>query len=225
MKTPFIATILAIVRKDLRAELRSREMISAMVLFALLSIVIFSFALELDRIAREEAVSGVVWVTVVFASMLGLNRSMSIEREHGSLDAMLLAPIAREAIFFGKMVGNFLFALTVGLLLIPLTTVLFNITLTRPWLVIVLVLGTLGFAIVGTLLATMTVQTRARETLLPIVMLPVALPVLLAAVKASTQILDDAPLADWITWPQMLLVVDFVYMTLCYLLFQYVIEE
>jgi heme exporter protein B len=225
MNTPFIQAVLAILRKDLRTELRSRELVSSMGLFALLSILIFSFALELDRLARQEAISGVLWVTVVFASILGLNRSLAMERDQGNLDAMLLAPINRAAIFLGKLIGNYLFALAVGLLLLPVMTILFNMTLFQPWLLLVLLLGTLGFSTIGTLLATMTVQTRARESLLPIVMLPIALPVLLASVRATTNILNNAPIADWIAWPQILVVVDIIYLILCFLLFEFVIEE
>jgi len=225
MKTPFLKVALSIARKDLRAELRSRELLSTMLLFALLSVLIFSFALELDRLAREESVSGVLWVTVVFASILGLNRSMAMEREHGNMDAMLLAPVDRAAIFVGKLVGNYVFALAVGLLLLPLMTVLYNINLTNLWLLATLLLGTFGISTTGTLLAAMTVQTRAREALLPIIMLPVILPLLLAAVKATTGITNDLPQADWITWPQVLLVVDIIYLALCYLTFEYVVEE
>lgn len=225
MNTPFFQAVLAILRKDLRTELRSRELVSSMGLFALLSVFIFSFALELDRIARQEAISGVLWVTVVFASILGLNRSLAMERDQGNLDAMLLAPVNRAAIFLGKLIGNYLFALAVGLLLLPVMTVLFNMPLLQPWLLLILFLGTLGFSTIGTLLATMTVQTRARESLLPIVMLPVALPVLLASVRASTNILTNAPIDDWIAWPQILVVVDIIYLVLCFLLFEYVIED
>jgi len=225
MKTPFLKAVLSIVRKDLQAEFRSRELLSAMGLFAVLSILVFSFALELDRSARVSVVSGVLWVTVVFASILGLNRSLAMERDQGNLDAMLLAPVDRTAIFAGKLVGNFLFTFIVALLLLPLMTILFNVVLVRPWILGVLFLGTLGFSTIGTLLATMTVQTRTRETLLPIVMLPIALPVLLAAVRASESILNDMPIADWIAWPQILLVVDIIYLVLCFLLFEYVIED
>jgi heme exporter protein B len=225
MKTPFFSVVVTIVRKDLRAEFRTRELLSSMVVFALLSILIFSFALELDRNARQEAVSGVLWVTVIFASILGLNRSMAMERDQGSLDAMLLSPIERAAIFFGKLVGNFLFSLAVGILLLPLMTILYNLSLMNIWLIMVLVLGTLGFSIVGTLLATMTVQTRSRESLLPIVMLPIALPVLLAAIRASSGLLNDAPASDWLSWQQILAVVDMVYLALCYMLYDFVIEE
>jgi heme exporter protein B len=225
MSTPFLKAVLAILRKDLQTELRSRELVNSMALFALLSILIFSFALELDRIARQEAVSGVLWVTVVFASILGLNRSLAMERDQGNLDAMLLAPINRTAIFCGKLIGNYLFALIVGLVLLPVMTLLYNTSLLYPWLLVTLLLGTLGFSTIGTLLATMTVQTRARESLLPIVMLPMALPVVLVAVQATTRILNDAPVADWIAWPQILMVIDFIYLMLCFLLFEYVIED
>ena len=225
MKTPFWQAVLSITRKDLRAELRSRELINSMGLFALLSVLIFSFALELDRVARQEAISGVLWVTVVFASILGLNRSLAMERDQGNLDALLLAPISRTAIFAGKLLGNYLFTLIVGLILLPLMTVLYNLPLMQPWIIVILLLGIAGFSTIGTLLATMTVQTRARESLLPIVMLPVGLPVLLSAVRACTAILNDAPIADWIAWPQLLVVIDLIYLTLCFLLFDYVIES
>lgn len=225
MKTPFLKAVVAIVIKDLRAEFRSRELVNSMTLFALLSILIFSFGLELDRLAREEVISGVLWVTVIFASILGLNRSLGIERDQGNLDTLLMAPISRSAIFFGKMLGNFIFTLVVGLLLLPLMTVLYNITLTLPALLAVLVLGVLGISTIGTLLAAMAVQTRSRETLLPIIMLPVVLPVLLAVVRASGGIIDGAAIKDWLPWVQLLAAIDLIYITLCFLLFDYVVED
>jgi heme exporter protein B len=225
MNTRFWQAALAIARKDLRAEVRSRELVNSMGLFALLSVLIFSFALELDRLARQEAISGVLWVTLVFASILGLNRSMAIEREQGSFDALVLAPIHRSAIFTGKLLANSLFTLLVGLVLLPLMSILYNVSLFQPWILLLLILGISGFSSVGTLLATMTVQTRARESLLPIVMLPVTLPLLIAVVRATTAILNDAPLDDWIAWPQILLVVNLIYLTLCFLLYEFVLES
>ncbi len=225
MKTPFLRTVLAVVRKDLRAELRSKELVSSMALFALLSILIFSFALELDREARESAISGVLWVTVIYASTIGLNRSMAMEREQANLDAMLISPVDRTAIFFGKLAGNLIFAIIVGLLLLPIMTILYNKSLVQPLVLAILLLGSVGFSTVGTLLATMTVQTRARESLLPIVMLPITLPMMLAAVRATTGILNASPTDDGVTWPQILIVVDVVYLAASFLLFEYVIEE
>lgn len=221
----FFGAALAILRKDLRAELRSRELVSTMGLFALLSLLIFSFALELDRLARIEAVSGVLWVTLVFSSILGLNRSLALERDAGNLDALLLAPISRGAMFAGKLAGNFVFMVLVALILIPLMTVLYTLPVLQGALVIVVLLGALGFAAVGTLLAAMTVQTRARESLLPIVMLPIALPLLLAAVRASTGIVSGAPADQWSGWVSVLLALDVLFFGLSFLLFEFVIEE
>ncbi len=225
MKTPFLRTVIAIVRKDLRAELRSRELISSMALFALLSILVFSFSLELDREARESAISGVLWVTVIYASTIGLNRSMAMEREQANLDGMLIAPVDRTAIFFGKLLGNLIFTIVVGLILLPIMTVLYNKSLIMPLVLAIMLLGIIGFSTVGTLLATMTVQTRARESLLPIVMLPITLPMMLAAVRATTGLLSGSPQDDGITWPQILIVLDVVYLAASFLLFEFVIEE
>lgn len=215
----------AVIRKDFQAELRSRELLATMLLFSLLSILIFSFALELDRVVRQEAISGVLWVTIIFASILGLNRSMAMEREQDNMNAMLIAPIDRSAIYMGKFIGNLLVALIVGFMLLPLMTILYNVNMLHPWLILILILGTIGISATGTLLAAMTVQTRAREALLPIAMLPVVLPLLLAAVNASTAIINNAPFDDWVTWPQILLTVDVIYLVMCYLAFGYVVEE
>ena len=225
MKTPFLHTIFAIIHKDLRAEWHSRQQISLMIMFALLSVLIFSFALELNRVVRQEAVSGVLWVTLVFASILGLNRNLAIEREHGSLDAMRLAPIDRSALFIGKVVGNYLFTLIVGMILLPVMSLIYNLTLLDGWVILTLLLGTLGFATVGTLLATLAVQTRAREALLPIAMLPVALPLLIVAVRATTGIINETPFSDWIVWIQIVAVVDVIYLVLCTLFYRFILEE
>lgn len=225
MNRSFFRVMFAIISKDLRAELRSRELVATMLLFALLSILAFSFALELDSGARTEAVSGVLWVTIIFGSILGLNRSMAMERENGSMDAMLLAPIARGALFLGKFLGNYIFTLSVGILLLPLMTVLYNTNVFSPIIVLILCLGTLGISTIGTLLATMTVQTRAREALLPIAMLPVVLPVLLSAVNGTTGAINNNPQQPYELWVQVLVTVDIVYLVMCYWMFAYVVEE
>lgn len=225
MKTPFAAAVLAIAGKDLRAELRSREVLMVMALFALLSVLVFSFALELDRAAREEAVSGVLWVTLIFASILGFNRSMANEQDAGNFDALRLAPISRSAIFVGKLVGNCCFTLCVGLALLPLMTALYGLNLLDGWILLTTLLGISGFSTIGTLLATMTAQTRAREALLPIALLPVALPFLLTAVRATKGILSGAPQSEWQVWLQLLAGISLIYFALCMLLFEFVAEE
>jgi heme exporter protein B len=221
----FVRAALAVFRKDALTEMRSRELVGAMGLFALLAVLIFSFALELNRQARIESVSGVLWVTIVFASILGLNRSMALERDQGNLDGLLLAPIPRAAVFTGKLAGNFLFTLLAGLAVALVITVLFNVPLFGAGLLLLLVLGTLGFTTIGTLLAAMTVQTRARETLLPIVMLPVAVPMLLASVRASTIVLSGAPDEQWLPWLSILLVLNVIFLVLGLVLYEFVVEE
>ncbi len=223
--TPYLRVVGAIAWKDLRAEIRSRELINAMVLFTLMTVLIFSLALELDKEARQTTVAGVLWVTVIFAGILGLGRSLAAEKDRGSLDALLLAPIDRSALFFGKMLGNLLFVLVVALVLVGLLTVLFNVSLFEPRLLVVIGLGTLGFTTVGTLLSSMSVHARAREAMLPILLMPVVLPVLISAVRASTAILEQMPRADWLPWIQLLAVADVLYLVGAYVLFDYLVEE
>lgn len=223
--TPYWRVVGAIAWKDLRAEVRSRELINSMILFTLMTVMVFSLALELDADARQNVVAGVLWVTIVFAGMLGLSRSLAAEKDRGSLDALLLAPIDRSALFFGKMIGNLLFVLVIAGLLLVLLTVLFNITLVRPLLVLVVLLGSTGFTTVGTLLSSMSVHARARETLLPILLLPVVLPILISAVRASTAILNEMPSDDWLPWIQLLAIADVIFLAGAYALFDFVVEE
>ena len=225
MKTSFWTVVLAIFSKDLRTEMRSRELLSVMAIFAFLCILVFSFALELDRVAREEAISGVLWVTLIFASLLGFNRSLAQEGDQGNLDAMLLAPVSRSAIFFGKLLGNYLFTLIVALVILPLMTVIYNNNLLNGWLIVTTVVGVFGFCTIGTLLAMLTLHTRSREALLPIAMLPVALPLLLTSVRATTNILNEAPARDWLVWLQLLGAITIIYLALCWLLSGFVLEE
>ncbi len=225
MNTPFIAAVFAIVRKDLRAEWRSRELVSAMALFSLLSLLVFSFALELDKDAREEAISGVLWVSLIFASLLGFNRSLALEHDQGSLDALLLAPVSRSAIFLGKLLGNFLLTLLVALLLLPLMTALYGVQLLGSWALLTTIVGVFGFSAIGTLLATLAVQTRSREALLPIALLPVCLPFLLTAVRATKGIVSGAPQSEWQIWLQLLAAITSIYLVMCLLLYRFVLEE
>lgn len=224
-RTPYFKAVMTIAWKDLRAEARTRELINAMLLFAAMSVIIFSFALELDREAQISTVGGVLWVTIAYAGILGLGRSLSAEQDKGSLDALLLSPIYRSALFYGKMLGNFLFTLTVALLMMFLLTILFNINLLRPLLFLVVVLGCLGFATTGTLVASMTVHARAREMLLPILLLPVLLPVIISTTRASFAILSDRDTADWLHWLSLLSGVDLMFLMLGFIIFSFIVEE
>ncbi len=218
--------VAAIVAKDLAAELRTREMLSSMGVFAILVIVVFNFALELtDRQIVETATPGAVWVTIIFAGMLGLNRSLTIELDRGCMDGLLLMPIDRSAIFFGKAAGNALFMLAVEIVVLPLFVVFFNVPLIQPWVVGIVVLGTLGFAGVGTLLSALAVNTRAREVMLPVLLFPVAMPELIAAVKATSGAMLGLPLSEWQHWLSLLIVFDLILIAVSFMVFEYVVEE
>jgi len=222
----YLRKILAIVWKDIIAELRTKEMFSAMFVFAVLVIVIFNFAFELRGVARaREAAPGILWVAFTFAGVLGLNRAFVLERDRGCLEGLLLAPVDHTAIYFGKMISTVLFMLIVEALILPVFTVFFGINLFDIWLVIIVVLGTLGFAGVGTLLSAMTAQTRAREVLLPILLLPVAAPVLIFAVKATAGVLDGLPPSEIARWLQMLVAFDVIFPAVAFMTFDYVVKE
>ncbi len=225
LRTPYFQVVASLAWKDLRAEARGRELVNAMLLFSVMAVLIFSFALELDRQAQEATVGGVLWVTIAFAGTLGLGRSLAAEKDKGSLDALLLAPVERSALFYGKMIGNFLFTLAVGFLLVFLLTVLFNVNLFRPVLWLIIVLGCLGFATTGTLVSSMSVHARAREMLLPILLLPVILPIIISATRASTALLTELKIEDWLPWIQLLCVVDFVFLLAGFFLFDFIVEE
>jgi heme exporter protein B len=221
----YLRALQAVVWKDLAAELRSRELLSAMLVFALLVILIFNFALELDARARATVTSGVLWVTFAFAGTLGLNRSMASEKDRGCLDGLLLAPVDRSAIFFGKALGNLVFMLIVAAIVLPVYSVLYNTNLFQPGLLLVILLGSVGYTAVGTLLASMAVQTRTRDVLLPILLFPVVIPVLVAAVKASTGFLQALDMADIRPWLNLLIVYDVIFTAVAFMVFDYVVEE
>jgi len=221
----FGRAVAAVVWKDLAAEFRSRELIGAMLVFALLVVLIFNFALELDIRTRSTVTAGVLWVTFAFAGTLGLNRSMAAEKDRGCLDGLLLAPVDRSAIYFGKVVANLAFMLIVEAIVLPAYSLLYNVPVFVPGLLGVILLGSLGYVGVGTLLASMAVQARTRDVLLPILLFPVILPVLLAAVKASEGFLQGLPAADILPWVNLLLVYDVVFLTVAWMVYDYVVEE
>ena len=215
----------AIAWKDLRAELRSKETVTAMLVFALLAIMIFSFALEFNRTGREANAAGVLWATLIFAGTLGLGRSLGREKDQGCLDGLLLTPVDRSALYFGKMVGNFLFMLVVGVVLLPLMGILFDVTFLQPMIGVVLVLGILGYAGVGTLISSMSVYARGREVMLPILLLPIALSILIPSVRATRGLLEGVSVPELSGWFQMLIGVNVIYIALAYMLFDFVVEE
>lgn len=222
----FFKAMLAIAHKDLAAEFRSRELLSAMLVFSMLVILIFNFALELDVKVRQSVTAGVLWTTFAFAGTLGLNRSMAVEKDRGCMDGLLLAPVDRSAIFFGKAISNLAFMLIVEAIVIPLYAMLYNETrIFQLEFLGVLLLGSIGYIAVGTLLSAMSVQTRTRDVLLPILLFPVAIPVLLASVKASGGIIAGLPFEEILAPLNLLIVYDVVFIAVSFMIFDYVVEE
>jgi heme exporter protein B len=166
-----------------------------------------------------------LWTTFAFAGTLGLNRSMSIEKDRGCMDGLLLAPVDRSSIYFGKAISNLAFMLVVEVVVLPVYSVLYSVNLFRFDLIGVILLGSIGYTAVGTLLSTMSAQTRTREILLPILLFPVAIPVLLAAVKASNGILAGAELSEVLIPLNILIVYDVIFVAFAFMIFDYVVEE
>jgi heme exporter protein B len=164
-------------------------------------------------------------VTFAFAGTLGLNRSMAMEKDRGCLDGLLLAPVDRSAIYFGKALSNLVFMLVVEAIVLPVYSVLYNTNLFNPGLILVILLGSIGYVAVGTLLAAMVVQTRTRDILLPILLFPVVIPVLIAAVKASSGYLQGIPMADIWPWLNLLIAYDIIFTAVAFMVFDYIVEE
>jgi heme exporter protein B len=221
----FWRKVWAIVVKDIVAEFHTREMVSAMLIFSVLAMLIFSFALDLRGALARAAAPGVLWATVAFAGTLGLSRSLVREQQTGCIDGLLLAPVDRSAIFFGKALGNLAFIVVVEIVLLPLFSALFDVPLLRTGVLVVTALGTIGYAAVGTLLAAIAVNTRAREVMLPILLLPLVIPLLIAAVRATGGLVEGRTLTDMGGWVRLLVAYDLVIIAVSMLTFGYVVEE
>jgi heme exporter protein B len=221
----FWRKVWAIIAKDIVAEFHTREMISAMLIFSVLATLIFSFALDLRGAMARVAAPGVLWATVAFAGTLGLSRSLAREQQDGCIDGLLLAPVDRSVIFFGKALGNLAFIVVVEIILLPLFSALFDVPLLRPGVLAVTALGTIGYTAVGTLLAAIAVNTRAREVMLPILLLPLVIPVLIAAVRATGGLVEGGTMAEVGGWIRLLVAYDLVIVAVSMLTFGYVVEE
>lgn len=215
----------AILWKDIVCELRSKEMFSSMFVFALIAVVIFNFAFELRVESALNVAPGVLWVAITFAGVLGLNRSLVLEKDRGCLEGLMLCPVDRSAIYMGKMLGNIIFMLVMEAVIIPVFAVLFNLPLLSPAVLAIVVCGTIGFAAIGTLFAAIAVNTRTREVMLPVLLFPVIVPLVIAAVKATEGVLADSTGADAPPWLGMLLAFAAIFFVVAALTFEYVLEE
>jgi heme exporter protein B len=216
-----------LVWKDLLAEFRTKEMLSSMLMFALIVVVVFNFAFAPGSRATVEAGPGILWVAFTFAGVLGLHRSMVHEVERGCLHGLMLAPVDRGIIFLGKAIGNAIFIFLIELPTFVLFAVFFNIDLWKGLdkLAAIFFLGTIGFAAVGTLLSAISVNTRTREIMLPILLFPIEVPVILSAVNATGSVLKGEGWNAISGWLKILAGFDLVFLLVCYVTFEYVLEE
>ncbi|MBI5166739.1 MAG: heme exporter protein CcmB [candidate division NC10 bacterium] len=218
----------AIIYKDLVSEFRTKELFSSMFVFALLVLIIFNFAFSPGtRELQLVTAPGILWVAFTFAGALGLGRSFALEREKDCIHGLMLCPGDRGIIFLAKFLGNLLFMGAVEVITLPLFAIFFNVRILPilPSLTLILFLSTIGFASVGTLFAAMAAATKTREVLLPILLFPVAVPVIIAAVKSTGRVLEGRPLSEIAPWLNMLLSFDVIFLVICYITFEYVVEE
>jgi heme exporter protein B len=220
-----LRTIATILWKDLRIELRTRDALSASFVFCVLVLVIFNFTLDLNTEEARRLGGGFLWVSFAFGGILSLNRSFALEKADGCSKSLMLAPVDRGAIYVGKFLANVIFMLVTQALILPLFAVFFNVPILPaiPLLVLIFLLGSIGFSSVGTLFSAMAANTRMRELLLPLLLLPVSIPVLLAAVETTQYALGVTENAS--DWFKLLIVYDVVFVTASYLGFEYAMEE
>jgi heme exporter protein B len=216
-----------IFRKDLLIEFRTKDSLTSMLFFGIVVLVIFNFSLGSLHDTIRPAVPGILWVAFAFSGTLGLNRLFAAEKENGCLQGLLMIPADRGAIYLGKMLASFFFMLIAEAVIFIIGLVLFNLTVWAeiPYLVLVFVVGTLGFTAVGTLLSAISVNTKLREVLLPLMLFPVILPILINAVEATDVILnssDDAGLKLPLT---IMSAFTIIFGIISYLLFERVLEE
>jgi heme exporter protein B len=217
----------AVFRKDLLIELRTKDSLNAMLFFGIVVLVVFNFALQSARDSLREVVPGVLWVSFVFSGTLGLNRMFASEKDNSCLQGLLMIPMDRGIIYLGKMMAATAFMLIAEAVIFVFTIVFFNLTVWQeiPWLMLVFFIGTVGFTAVGTLLSAISVNTRMREVLLPLILFPVVLPILVNAVEATGIILNGADSGALRLPLTIMSVFTIVFGVAAYLLFDFVLED
>ncbi len=221
----YLTVAWAVLWKDLRIELRTKDIFTSMAVFAVLALMIFNFAFELRVPDKSAVIPGVLWVAIIFSGVLGLGRAFISEKDRGSMAGMLLAPVDRSAIYLGKMLASLIFILVMEAFLLPLMVIFFNSNFISPPLLLILFLGTLGFAAVGTVFSGLAVNTRTREVLLPVLLFPVMLPVLMAGIRATIGFMEGETMAAMMKWVNLLIFFDLMYLVVAYLTFDFVVEE
>lgn len=223
----FLKVIQWVVWKDLITEIRNRETLSSMLFFAMIVILVFSFSFSMDQGAVKELIAGIIWVAFAFTGIIGLGKSFTAELQNDCLEYFQLSPAPKGAIYLGKMMANLLFMLTVEVLLFPLFVLFFNLDVVEEigLLLLIFFLATLGLSAVGTLFSALTVQIRAREVMLPVLLLPLAVPVMIAAVEATRGALNGAPLSLYSHWLELLTIFNVIFTVASFWLFELILDS
>jgi heme exporter protein B len=211
--------------KDLLDEFRTKEVIISLLVFVLLVVVIFHFAFDTGVGPDDTVAAGILWVAITFGGVIGLNRTFAIEKENSRLEGLMLCPVDRSIIYWGKLAGIFTFMLVIAAVITPIFLALFNLPLFLPRLALIILLAVLGFSAVGTLFSALAVNTRSRDIMLPILFLPVVVPVVVSAVKATGPVLAGMPWEEISIWLQIMAAFDIIYLVAATLVFEFVIEE
>jgi heme exporter protein B len=223
-----IGTAVTILRKDLRLELRTKESVPAMALFTVTCFVLFHFGLNRDSLDGALA-AGVLWVTLLLAAVIGVTRLFAAEREQGGIDGLLLAPVDRTALFLAKGAALFLFLLALELVAVPAFGLLLlgpDLFGALPELLLVLLLADVGLAVVGALTAALAAETRARELIVPLLLLPLLVPLLISAARASEPLMRVSPSTEDLgRWLVLLSLYDVVFLLLSIAVFDYLLED
>ena len=216
--------ILTIVWKDIKSEIRTKEIATSLVAFALLVIIVVSFALEPGENTSTIA-AGILWIAFTFAGVLGLSRSFVLEKDKGCLQGLMLCPVDRSLLYLGKMLSILIFMLVVEAIILPVFIVLFNQHGFPPQLLVIVPLATIGFAAIGTLFSAMAVNTRARDVMMPLLFLPIAAPVIIAAIKSTGLVLSGESWGAIASWLGVMAAFDAIFLAVSPLIFEFVIEE
>ena len=218
--------VAAIVFKDIVIEMRSKESLSSTTMFGVLVLVIFNFAFEPSSLERASVAPGTLWVAISFAAILGLNRSLAMELDNDCLQGLLLAPLSRGDLYLGKVASNFTFMIIAELVILPVFVIFNNLKFNVQFLEIAAIaaLATLAIASVGTILSTISANTRMKEVMLPVLQIPLTVPVVIAAVDATGRVLTGET-AEISSWLYLLAGFSIVYLTVSYLVFEFAVEE
>jgi heme exporter protein B len=223
----YLNQIAAIIWKDFTVELKTRELFVSMFIFAVLVILIFIFSVDLSIINSNQVGPGVLWVAILFSGTIGLNRSFMLEKENQCIQGLMLAPIDRSAIYFGKMISNLVFLLIMEAFILPIFMVFFNVDLIShifPLLFVILI-GTIGFSALGTLLSSLSANLKTRDIMLPILLYPLMVPIAIASVKMTGQVLMGEELSSVMKWIGLTLCFDIIFIGASIMTIDHILEE